>query len=72
MGDAGPSFTTIQKWVTEFKHDCTGVEDPSIFWDAKGLLLLIDYLKNGQRINRDCYANLLGQLNVKILEKRLG
>ena len=40
----------------------------SVFWDAKGILL-IDYLKKGKTINSEYYCQLLDQLNVKIREK---
>ena len=44
--------------------------DP-FFRDTKGILLL-DSLEKGQTINREYYANLLDQLNVKTREKRSG
>ena len=43
----------------------------SVFWDAKGILL-IDYLSTGQTITGQYYANLLDQLQEKIREKRPG
>jgi len=43
----------------------------SVFWDAKGILL-IDYLEKGKTINSEYYCNLLDQLNEKIREKRPG
>ena len=43
----------------------------SVFWDAKGILL-IDYLPRGQTITGQYYANLLDQLKQKIREKRPG
>lgn len=43
----------------------------SVFWDAKGILM-VDYLPKGQTINGAYYANLLGMLNEKIREKRPG
>lgn len=43
----------------------------SVFWDAKGILL-IDYLPKGQTINGEYYANLLDQLDAKIRENRPG
>ena len=41
----------------------------SIFWDAKGVLL-IDYLEKGKTINSEYYCNLLDQLDKNIREKR--
>jgi len=41
----------------------------SVFWDAKGILL-VDYLPKGQTINDEYYANLLD--HAKIREKRPG
>ena len=43
----------------------------SIFWDAKGILL-IDYLPKGQTITGEYYSNLLDQLQQAIEEKRPG
>ena len=43
----------------------------SIFWDAKGVLL-IDYLEKGKTINSEYYCNLLDQLDKNIREKRPG
>lgn len=43
----------------------------SVFWDAKGILL-IDYLEKGKTINSEYYCNLLDQLDAKIHEKRPG
>ncbi|CAK9833213.1 Histone-lysine N-methyltransferase SETMAR [Anthophora retusa] len=43
----------------------------SVFWDAKGILL-IDYLQTGKTITGEYYSNLLDQLHVKIREKRPG
>lgn len=43
----------------------------SVFWDAKGILL-IDYLEKGKTITGQYYSNLLDQLDVKIREKRPG
>ena len=43
----------------------------SIFWDAKGVLL-IDYLEKGKTINSEYYCNLLDQLDKNIREKRSG
>ncbi|XP_066994420.2 histone-lysine N-methyltransferase SETMAR [Anabrus simplex] len=43
----------------------------SVFWDAKGILL-IDYLPTGQTITGQYYANLLDQLQEKIRETRPG
>lgn len=43
----------------------------SVFWDAKGILL-IDYLEKGKTINSEYYCNLLDQLDLKIREKRPG
>jgi histone-lysine N-methyltransferase SETMAR len=43
----------------------------SVFWDAKGILL-IDYLEKGRTITGEYYANLLDQLDAKIQEKRPG
>lgn len=43
----------------------------SIFWDAKGILL-IDYLQTGKTITGEYYSHLLDQLNTKIKEKRPG
>ena len=37
----------------------------SVFWDAKGILL-IDYLEKGRTITGEYYSNLLDQLDVKI------
>ena len=39
----------------------------SIFWDAKGVLL-IDYLEKGKTINSEYYCNLLDQLDKNIRE----
>lgn len=41
----------------------------SVFWDAKGILL-IDYLTTSQIITGQYYANLLDQLQQKIREKK--
>ena len=41
----------------------------SVFWDAKGILL-IDYLNKCKTITREHYVNLLDRLDEKILEKR--
>ena len=41
----------------------------SIFWDAKGVLL-IDYLEKGKTINSEYYCNLLDQLDKNIREKK--
>ena len=41
----------------------------SVFWDAKGILL-VDYLQPGKSINSEYYCNLLDQLHDKIREKR--
>lgn len=43
----------------------------SIFWDAKGILL-IDYLPKGQTITGVYYASLLDKLKQKVNEKRPG
>lgn len=43
----------------------------SVFWDAKGVLL-IDYLPKGETITGRYYTNLLDRLIVKIREKRPG
>ena len=43
----------------------------SVFWDAKGILL-IDYLQKGKAINSEYYCRLLDQLDEKIRVKRLG
>lgn len=43
----------------------------SVFWDAKGILL-IDYLEKGRTITGKYYSNLLDQLDAKIREKRPG
>ena len=43
----------------------------SVFWDAKGILL-IDYLQKGKTINRKYYAYLLRQLQKKTKSKRCG
>ena len=43
----------------------------SVFWDAKGILL-IDYLQKGKTINSEYYCRLLDQLDEKIRVKRLG
>ena len=43
----------------------------TVFWDAKGVLL-IDYLEKGTTINSEYYCNLLDQLHDKIREKRPG
>jgi hypothetical protein len=40
----------------------------SVFWDAKGILL-IDYLQKGKTINGEYYANLLNHLKTAIAEK---
>jgi Transposase. len=36
----------------------------SVFWDAKGILL-IDYLEKGRTIAGEYYCNLLDKLDVK-------
>lgn len=41
----------------------------SIFWDAKGIIL-IDYLQTGTTINAQYYCTLLEKLKTKIAEKR--
>lgn len=41
----------------------------SVFWDAKGILL-IDYLEKGKTINSEYYTTLLDQLDVMVREKR--
>lgn len=43
----------------------------SVFWDAKGILL-IDYLAKGKTITGAYYASLLDQLHAAIAEKRPG
>ena len=43
----------------------------SVFWDAKGILL-IDYLSKGKTINGEYYANILDQLHQNIQQKRPG
>lgn len=43
----------------------------SVFWDAKGILL-IDYLQKGKTITGEYYSNLLTSLDKKIREKRPG
>lgn len=43
----------------------------SVFWDAKGILL-IDYLEKGRTITGEYYSQLLDQLDVAISEKRPG
>ena len=43
----------------------------TVFWDAKGILL-VDYLEKGKTINGQYYANLLDQLKEKIREQRPG
>lgn len=43
----------------------------SVFWDAKGILL-IDYLEKGKTIMGEYYACLLDKLDEKIREKRPG
>ena len=43
----------------------------SVFWDSKGIFF-IDYLKKGQTINGEYYANLLRQLRKAIKTKRPG
>lgn len=43
----------------------------SVFWDAKGILM-IDYLPKGKTINGEYYANLLDQLRQNIHQKRPG
>lgn len=41
----------------------------SVFWDAKGILL-VDYLEKGRTINADYYCGLLDKLRTAIDEKR--
>lgn len=43
----------------------------SVFWDAKGILL-IDYLEKGRTITGEYYASLLDRLKAAITEKRPG
>ncbi|UYV79087.1 hypothetical protein LAZ67_17001077 [Cordylochernes scorpioides] len=43
----------------------------SVFWDSEGVLLL-DFLKKGQTITGNYYANLVKQLREAIKEKRRG
>ncbi|XP_026314672.1 histone-lysine N-methyltransferase SETMAR-like [Hyposmocoma kahamanoa] len=43
----------------------------SVFWDAKGIIL-VDYLKKGETINSDYYCSLLRRLKEEIKEKRPG
>ena len=43
----------------------------SVFWDAKGILLIGD-LEKDRTITGKYYSNLLDQLDVKIREKRPG
>lgn len=43
----------------------------SVFWDAKGILLL-NYLEKGKTINSQYYVSLLDQLDDKIREKQPG
>lgn len=43
----------------------------TIFWDAKGILL-IDYREKGTTVTGEYYSNLLDQLDAKIREKRPG
>ena len=46
----------------------TGKSMASVFWDAKGILL-VDYLSTSQTITAGYYANLLDQLPQKYEEK---
>ncbi|GLD62679.1 histone-lysine N-methyltransferase SETMAR-like protein [Lates japonicus] len=48
------------------------VSSASVFWDAKGIHVFIDYLQKGQTINGEYYANLLRQLRKAIKSKRPG
>lgn len=43
----------------------------SIFWDAKGVLLM-DFLRKGETVTGMYYSSLLGKLRVAIKEKRKG
>lgn len=43
----------------------------SVFWDAKGILL-VDYLEKAKTITGEYYSDLLTQLNQKIREERPG
>lgn len=43
----------------------------SVFWDAKGFLL-IDYLEKGKTITGEYYSNLVTKLDAKICENRPG
>lgn len=43
----------------------------SVFWDAKGILL-IDYLEKGKTITGEYYANLLDRLDEEIRKRRPG
>ena len=43
----------------------------SVFWDAKGVVL-VDYLEKGQTINGEYYSNLLRQLREAVKKKRPG
>jgi histone-lysine N-methyltransferase SETMAR len=43
----------------------------SVFWDAKGILL-IDYFQKGKTMNDEYYANLLKRLKTAIAEKHPG
>ena len=42
----------------------------SVFWDAKGILL-IDHFDKGKTITEEYYASLLDRLKTAITEKRL-
>ena len=67
-------MTTDETWVHYYTPETkqqsnNGKVMASVFWDAKGILLL-DYLPTGQTITGQYYANLLDQLQKKIREKR--
>ena len=42
----------------------------SVFWDARGIIFIFDYLHKGRTINGKYYANLLQRLGNEIKEKR--
>ena len=42
----------------------------SVFWDAHGVIILIDYLQKGRKITRAYYAALLDRMVYEIRKKK--
>ncbi|UYV72968.1 hypothetical protein LAZ67_10001302 [Cordylochernes scorpioides] len=68
MGISGERVQNISHEELGMRRLCTRNVIASVFWDAKGILL-IDYLELGGTITGEYYSNLLDQLDVKIRKK---